>query len=355
MMLHKGEFMQGLRHLKYPGSIDRLWNLIDRDTTGNVSFVEFAPEAALDLALFKKWTMQSFGSAKDLFKALDEDHSGSITLKEFAHACNALGLPDDLKETVKTLFILLDTDGGSGKGSISQEELSFLDKWSPPPYFWEAPDYTARKKFEEALMHRHNENMLMAWRRALDKDNSMRVSYEEFVIQCKSLAKRGLPEASPASGITALYIALDEDRSGWFTLRDWDPETFERLAKFWRWCRKEFGNVAKFARAAENVEVDFAVHDDKGGITYDKFTRIIRPLEFAYVERVQLFEALQATTKRSEGKHGRLFQVDLGFLDKWDPDREIKEDNLWAAMVNSREKKGAAAAAQQAQSSDTAA
>jgi len=187
-------------------------------------------------------------------------------------------------------------------------------------------------------LNRHNQNMLMAWRRALDKDNSMRVGYEEFVIQCKTLAKKGLAEAHPATGINALYIALDEDRSGWFTLRDWDADSFDVLAKFWRWCRKEFGTVAKFAKVAETVEVDID-EPDRGGVSYEKFAKAVRPLEYTYAERVQLFEALQATTKRSEGKSGRLFQGDVGFLDKWDPDREVKEDKLWSAMVNSRANK----------------
>merc|ERR1740121_1109086 len=109
------------------------------------------------------------------------------------------------------MLLNYDEDGAS-TGSISQTELRFLDVWKPPAYLWEEPDSEAFDRFKQALLVKHNGNPLLAWRRALDKDSSMRVSYEEFLVQCKYLAKHGIPEAAPKCGVTALYASLDNDR-----------------------------------------------------------------------------------------------------------------------------------------------
>jgi len=344
MYLHKAEFFQGMKRLMYPGHIERLWTSFDRDTTGTVSFIEFAPEAALDLARFKRWMDKQFNGARGLFVALDRDRSGQVSFNEFSKACPLLGLPDRLQESIATLFLLLDHEEGRGQQQISYDELCFLDKWKPPGYLWEEPDKAARIKFQEALVARHGGNPLLAWRRALDKDSSMRVSYEEFLVQCKYLTKHGCSEAQPACGPIALYVAIDEDRSGWFNLRDWDQEVFDLLRKFVLWARAEYGTTAKFLQKAEKFEADDDASDHGDGVPYSKFNNAVKPLGIAYAQRVMLFEGLQGVTKRHEGKAGRLRPQDVKFLAAWDPDWEVKEDDTWGKLagkhVTTEAKKG---------------
>lgn len=337
MLLHKGEFVQGLKRLHYTGNAERLWRSLDRDTTGNISFMEFAPEAALELARFKRWAVKTFGNMHELFQALDHDRSGAISYKEFLDACGRLGLPEEMHDTIVTLFLLLDYDSNDGKGSISAEEMSFLDVWKPPGYLWETPDYDAKDRFQEALVSKHNQNPLMAWRWALDRDASMRVSYEEFVIQCKTLAKKGMSEAAPPEGVTSLYVAFDEDRRGWITLRDWDPDAFENLERFVTFARTECGNLNRFLKAVEGVTGD---EGEKvalgGGVPLGMFRRALKPGGFPPSKCFSLFEALQAPTKRRGHNTSYLFPSDISFLAHWDPDREMKEDSTWSLIVSQK-------------------
>lgn len=347
MSLHKNEFSAGMKALEYGGGLERLWALLDRDTTGNISFIEFCPEAALEIARFKRWCDGMFGSAKDLFVALDSDKSGSVTFKEFEQACPRLGLPTRLQSCIRTLFMLLNYDeDGASTGSISQTELRFLDVWKPPAYLWEEPDSEAFDRFKQALLVKHNRNPLLAWRRALDRDSSMRVSYEEFLIQCKQLAKRGLTEAAPESGPTSLFVALDAFRSGWFTLQDWDAEVFEALRNVAILLRDSFKNsVPAFMKHAESLGEAWddgpgpetgAGGGGGGGLTYVKFARALRSLELPFHQRSQLFEGLKGAgrNKAESGKAGRLHAQDLKFLTVWDPDRELQDGKVWLQLVN---------------------
>merc|ERR1712070_370519 len=99
MTISKNEFTQGLTSLGYSArKLVELWVCLDRDYTGSLSFMEFAPEHALDLARFKHWFETTFGSVQNLFKALDTDGNGRLSIEEFKAACTMKGLPTWLKE-----------------------------------------------------------------------------------------------------------------------------------------------------------------------------------------------------------------------------------------------------------------
>lgn len=65
-----------------------------------------------------------------------------------------------------------------------------------------------------------------------------------------------MSEAAPPEGVTSLYVAFDEDRRGWITLRDWDPDAFENLERFVTFARTECGNLNRFLKAVEGVTGD---------------------------------------------------------------------------------------------------
>merc|ERR1712176_135505 len=104
----------------------------------------------------------------------------------------------------------------SGKGSITEDELHFLDVWKPPAYLWGKPNYHAKQAFQNAILKRHADNPLLAWRKVLDTDGSMRVNYDEFALACRQLSQHGCTEAAPSCGLTSLYVGFDDDHSGWF-------------------------------------------------------------------------------------------------------------------------------------------
>jgi Ca2+-binding EF-hand superfamily protein len=326
MSLHKKEFMLGLKDLRYPGDAGQLWGAFDRDQTGTVSFLEFAPENALDLARWKAWALAKFGSIRGLFHALDKDKNGKISFAEFTEACQREGLPDRLKESVDVLFTLV--ADARHKDVITGGKLDFLDVWRPPAYLWEAEDSIAAIQFKEAVARRYNHNPWLAWRRVLDKNNSMRVGFSEFIEACRELSKAGIREAAPRS-VTALYVAFDKDRSGWFTLRDWDQLAYTHLQRFVAWSSKGFRKVSECLRSMEEVSGE--------GVSLSAFRRAVKPLEMESEEMESLFEGLsQKPIQIVNGrmKASRILSCHYHYLDGWRPEEEAQESEAWEKMAS---------------------
>merc|ERR1719329_330457 len=170
--------------------------------------------------------------------------------------------------------------------------------------------------------------MLSAWRKVLDRDATMKVTYDEFLASCKALARSGMAAAAPASGSSALYCAFDTDRSGWFTLRDWDHATFKTLAQFTRWTKAEFGKPSNCVRAWEK---------EKGiGVSLGSFRRNVAPLGLSDAVVNQLFEALSLEKVEFETSRGRIVRDELIFLDNWEASAD--HDRSSARMASWRTK-----------------
>lgn len=123
------EFKDACRRVGYRGNLGGAWRALDDDLSGAITLQEFDEPSFSILESFKKWGEDNFGSVELLFKSIDADGSGSVTLPELRRACKAGKWRGD----VHTLFNCLDVDGrrAGGKRSISIEELLFLDSWEP--------------------------------------------------------------------------------------------------------------------------------------------------------------------------------------------------------------------------------
>merc|ERR1712194_6862 len=183
-------------------------------------------------------------------------------------------------------------------------------------------------------MGRYNDNAFLAWRRVLDRDASMRVSYEQFLLECKELVKRGFAEAAPPGGATSLFLAIDRSRSGWFSLKAWDEDSFEVLKKFSDFV-KEKGNPSKFFKYAESFGEDWNQSNDSSssGLSYASFSAATRSLGFDSAARTKLFEGLQQSNKKLEGRNGKLKLTDFKFLQDWDHIREANDALIWKSLV----------------------
>jgi len=323
----------------YPGNLDTLWVSLDRDHTGALDFTEFAPENALDLARFKHWSVETFGSVGSMFRALDSDRNGRITFEEFRNACISSGLPARLQESIRTLFLLVDDPNDyASKGVITADEMGFLDTWQCPVYLREKPDMPGRMKFQHALLDRHGGNSIAAWLAALDKDFSMRVNFQEFESACKQLARTGMSEANPKKGVPALYCAFDKHRQGFFSLTDWDAAAHTALFSFTKWVKTRFTKVSDFMRSLE---------EEKGkGVDMKAFHRGIKGIkdtDFSLTseETVLLFDGLLLGTSGKKrnlqgGETTKLQVQDILFLDKWLLDDEAKSSEAWGRKALAR-------------------
>lgn len=223
----------------------------------------------------------------------------------------------------------MDDSRSAGKALITADEMAFLDSWKCPDYLWAPADQGAKRGFQEALISRHGDNYIIAWRKALDKDSSMRVNFPEFTQTCKRLARQGVPHAIPASGISSLYCAFDPCRRGWFTLRDWHERSYTVLVAFRRWAMDEFTKVS-----------DCFKHWDATGVGLGKFRAFTKTLDLTCDEKEYLFEGLSLEAEHwSEEKgryaHGTLTRAQVHFLDTWDPDEEQAESDSWCDALRS--------------------
>lgn len=147
----------------------------------------------------------------------------------------------------------------------------------------------------------------------------MRVNYEEFKLACKRLAQAGLKEAAPPCGITAMYCAFDMDCGGWFSLKDFDEDSFALLAKFAVWAKQKLGRPSLCVKNWETKSGE--------GINLGAFQRHTKPLGMTTEERDMLFEglSLEGIVFEQPGKKGSISQAELIFLDAWKPDEDARE------------------------------
>jgi len=331
MQLTKMEFLTGIKQLRHQAELkqidlSKVWSCLDGDGTGTVSLFEFAPEHAMDLARLKQWAQEQFGSMRGLFKAMDADGNGKVSFKEFNEACINLGLPKRLHRSTGTLFRMLeDPDDDASKGLLTEAEMCFLDSWKCPSYLREKANDPAAQDFRRALVNRHAGNALAAWRKCLDMDGSMKVGYDEFITACKQLAKQGVAEADPDCGVTALYCVFDTNRSGWFTLKDWDPNAHSCLCAFVTAAQAKHGKVTDFIRAHEKSKNE--------GLSRYQFRQMWKA-EFHHLSTADA-DLVFCGLAGADGTK-RLLPAHVLSLQKWEPDVELEEDKRWTMMAEKR-------------------
>eukprot|EP00931_Biecheleriopsis_adriatica_P104517 TRINITY_DN79186_c0_g1_i1.p1 TRINITY_DN79186_c0_g1~~TRINITY_DN79186_c0_g1_i1.p1 ORF type:complete len:377 (+),score=62.18 TRINITY_DN79186_c0_g1_i1:902-2032(+) len=123
------EFKSACSTVGFKGNLGGAWRALDDDLSGSVSLREFDEPSAAILESFKAWGEANFGSVELLFKAIDADGSGSVSFPELKRACAKGKWSGD----VLLLFNCLDFEGeGTGrKRTLDMEEVIFLDSWQP--------------------------------------------------------------------------------------------------------------------------------------------------------------------------------------------------------------------------------
>jgi hypothetical protein len=83
---------------------------------------EIDPISSEILIDFKRWADAEFGSVKSAFSVFDYDKSRSLSLREWRRCCRIYGYDG----CARLIFRALDTDGS---GTLSLNEIIFLDGW----------------------------------------------------------------------------------------------------------------------------------------------------------------------------------------------------------------------------------
>eukprot|EP00746_Dinoflagellata_sp_MGD_P006644 gnl/MRDRNA2_/MRDRNA2_113060_c0_seq1.p1 gnl/MRDRNA2_/MRDRNA2_113060_c0~~gnl/MRDRNA2_/MRDRNA2_113060_c0_seq1.p1 ORF type:complete len:651 (+),score=131.82 gnl/MRDRNA2_/MRDRNA2_113060_c0_seq1:137-2089(+) len=366
MTISRTEFFSQLAAMKYPGDTKELWRLLDRDHSNNLSFLHFDPESAMMLASFKKIANQKFGSIADLCNSIDTDRNGKLSFNEFLEGCNMF----DLTDVQASLWCIFKMFGlcSDRNAAIAIKDIGFLDMWDCPEYLLVKPDVEGLENWKSVMMRRHKGNGICAWRRDLDKDGSMRVNWLEFKHACIKVQN----QISEKINISGVWRALDDNLSGWLSLREFDEHSYEIMSRFKRMADQQAGSVADFIQQ---------IDPKKPGaeITKSMFVRALKKTRILYqfagmsemstiaeeiVEMDSDEELEQRIKTRSAVKKKRrstileqeedladmLFQgLDIEnsgsinpnkvrWMDHWNVDEEEAEEEAWKKLLEARQK-----------------
>lgn len=302
------EFLNSLRDNDYKGDGRQIFKILDRDRSGSLSYFHFDPGGAKALAQLRVWAEGQFGGVQQAFVVFDKDRNGSLTFQEFSQGARQYGLTTE--EPIYYLFQLIDLDKNK---QITKEEVAFMDAWRCPPWLKVQADHEGLQAFKENLLRKYRDNLLLAWNN-IDQNDQMRVSWEEFLAACKKLNfdEKRLP---------GVWRALDHNLSGWVSLHELSPDAYDILVKFKRWAHRKEGNINKLLIALDE--------NQDGWVGRREFLRIKADLNLTDDEYHMLFHGLD-----SDGK-GAIKISKLRFLDTWNIEEDIKDEEIWNCISQS--------------------
>jgi hypothetical protein len=148
-------------------------------------------------------------------------------------------------------------------------------------------------------------HILAAWRNVFDRDGSCRVSWTEFQAACAQIGFKG--------DVAGAWRALDEDLSGFISLRELDPASHELLISFKTYVERSFGNVSRAFKTGDA--------DGSGELTALEFRRVCRRLRWSGDPRL-LFDALNSDPKTKQAGRRTLSMLEVAYLDSYGEELE---------------------------------
>lgn len=122
------EFVLACKAIRFCGNVGGAWRWFDQDAGGSISLKEFDPKTADLLTSFKVWAERWNGSVENLFKSVDADGSGTISLTELRRVCNRLQWEGDVRDLFDTISLAVSQDGTKMR-EIRLQDVVFLDNW----------------------------------------------------------------------------------------------------------------------------------------------------------------------------------------------------------------------------------
>eukprot|EP00927_Polykrikos_kofoidii_P012175 TRINITY_DN15237_c0_g1_i1.p1 TRINITY_DN15237_c0_g1~~TRINITY_DN15237_c0_g1_i1.p1 ORF type:complete len:767 (+),score=120.86 TRINITY_DN15237_c0_g1_i1:158-2302(+) len=116
------EFEAACNRIGFNGDVAGAWRALDDDLSGFITLSEIDPVANDTLRRFKHWANEEFGGVRSAFAVFDSDGSNEVSSREFRRSCRIYGFEGD----VHTLFRALDLERS---GSLTIKEVAFLDEW----------------------------------------------------------------------------------------------------------------------------------------------------------------------------------------------------------------------------------
>mmetsp|Transcript_107481 Transcript_107481/g.302478 ORF Transcript_107481/g.302478 Transcript_107481/m.302478 type:complete len:713 (-) Transcript_107481:69-2207(-) len=315
MKLGEKLFVRRCLDLGFSGNVLALWRYVDSDRSGTVSILELSSHCALVLARFKTFIQETFnGSVAEVFDILDDNRSGRVLKAEFVAKLKSLSY----NGSASMLFDLLDR---SGLGFVAMRDLVYLETWDPPMYLRQEPDFELLDRFKDALVNVYGDPLFRSWQKLLDRDGTMRVSWEKFCYACRhlrvgniKLGVEGVPETE--EDVAKVWRALDKDCSGWISLREFDPESYDLIAEFKRWALAHHGGIYEAFRY-----LDSCITVANNRLSISELRKACAGDQGFRGDAGRLFEVLNVNYS------GHISEQEVKFLHEWDLSRDEWESS----------------------------
>ena len=295
----------------------KLFNKVDEDGSGKMAYREFMRMASTEL----KQAQLSKPDLASLWKALDADNSGLVTIGEFGQFMK-LGMPEKgigwkaartqrNREAAKSVIAKLDAE----QGRNVSKKLAGVDAAS------EYQVVALSAKLNEALQF-VPDPAARSWVKLfnkVDEDGSGQMAYREFMRMVRSELKQGAAEL-PKDELLALWKALDADGSGLVTIGEFGQ--FMKLGApekgpGWREQRTMRNLVAKQAAQAESdAHAGRDITQALAGVGRASDDELV-----AFAAR--LLSATQSSVDPAKGGDSKAF---FKIFSRMDPDRSGKVD-----------------------------
>mmetsp|Transcript_78033 Transcript_78033/g.171066 ORF Transcript_78033/g.171066 Transcript_78033/m.171066 type:complete len:777 (-) Transcript_78033:2325-4655(-) len=317
-----------------------LWKGLDKDEDDVVRIEELSIKHAFALCSLRNWARQELGGCVAIWDSkpardASRERTGTwfsekkMLTAVFIDALDRLGWPGVVNKATRSLAIgALDS---VGCGVITKADLEWLDRWNPTEWIAADPDPQALEEFKARLVQLFG-HPLAAWRKALDSDDSNRVTWHEFLAVCKRFR---FPYAASA------WRALDQDCTGSVSIEQFEPYGAELLRSFKEWAEVHYGSIKRCWKAIDT--------DGVGSVTLGELKRACAKLNWS--GDVHLLFACLDIDGQTVGEHlaPSLTWSEVAFLDQWHfgvslPEVSAEEARegrrgSWAAQSTSQSKR----------------
>lgn len=142
------EFQQCCKQIRFDYDVPGSWRALDDDFSGVITLKEIDQDSYDLICDFKTWAEEKFGSVLHAYEALDQDQSNELTRAEFKTAARFYGWKGDAPR----LFAALAPKRKGSQGQapfLTTGDMAFLDQWVDP----EPPFELRTRKQEPKLKH----------------------------------------------------------------------------------------------------------------------------------------------------------------------------------------------------------